>query len=234
HYYGVPEDIAAVPTIMADEAARAYNNKFFKYSATPELMLVFEVDAAAIPTLYGDQPIKVEIDPKTKRDVEEHFRRNLSAATFEPAIFHLPPGVKMRVEKLTSDTKDATFTEFRKNNKAEIREAHRTPGVIIGGADTTYATASIEKAIYLEQVIAPEQERYEQLLMSLFWPELVMIGNKKVAASLDAEGDITINPDIEVAPEDGIGVNPAIWRLDFKEMSVADKNVDAQVHNIYA
>lgn len=233
-YYGIPVDIAAIPTIVADEAARAHNNKFFTFSATPELALVFEVDTAAIPTLYGDQPIKVEIDPNTKRDIEEHFRRNLAAKTFEPAIFHLPPGVKMRVEKLSSEQRDAGWMNFRKANKAEIREAHRTPGVIIGGADTNYATAAIEKAIYLEQVIAPEQETYEQRLMALLWPEMVMVKDKPVPAELNPEGDITINPDIKVAPENGTGVNPNIWKLDFKEMSVADKSVDAQVHNVYA
>jgi PBSX family phage portal protein len=233
-YYGLPVDIAALPTIIGDEAAREYNNKFFKFSATPELALIFEVDATAIPTLYGDQPIKVEIDPNTKRDIEEHFRRNLSAKTFEPAIFHLPPGVKMRVEKLSSEQKDSGWTKFREANKAEIREAHRTPPVVVGGSDTNYANAAIEKSVYLEQVIAPRQEEMEQTLMALLWPELVMIGNKQLPAELAADGDLSINPVIRVSPENGVGVDPTIWRLDFKEMSVADKSVDAQVHNIYA
>lgn len=233
-YYGVPRDISAIPTIMGDEAAREYNNKFFKFAATPELALVFEVDAASIPTYVGDQPVKVEIDPNTKREIEEHFRRNLAAKTFEPAIFHLPPGVKLKIEKLSEPQKDSGWTTFRKNNKSEIREAFRTPGVIVGGADTTYATAAVEKSIYLEQVIAPEQERYEQMLMSLFWPELVMIPDKVVAAEMAEDGDLSIKPTIQVSPDDGIGVDPNIWRLDFKEMSVADKAVDAQVHNVYA
>lgn len=49
-----------------------------------------------------------------------------------------------------------------------------------------------------------------------------------------ADGDLSIKPIIRVAPENGVGVDPTIWRLDFKEMSIADKSVDAQVHNIYA
>lgn len=234
NFYGLPVDLAAIPTIIGDEAAREYNNKFFKFSATPELALIFEVDKTAIPTLYGDQPIKVEIDPNTKRDIEEHFRRNLAAKTFEPAIFHLPPGVTMRVEKLSSEQKDSGWTKFRDANKAEIREAHRTPAVIVGGSDANYANAAVEKAVYLEQVIAPRQEEMETTLMSLLWPELVMISNKKLPAELSPDGDLTVNPIIRVSPENGVGVDPTIWRLDFKEMSVADKSVDAQVHNIYA
>ena len=234
NYYGVPVDIAAISTIIGDEAAREHNNKFFKFSATPELALVFEVDASAIPTLYGDQPIKVEIDPNTKRDVEEHFRRNLSAKTFEPAIFHLPPGVKLDIKKLSSESKDAGWQNFRKANKAEILEAHRTPPVIVGGSESNYANAAIEKSVYLEQVIHPKQEKYESAIMSLMWPELVMIGNKELPAEMSEDGDLTIKPIIRVAPENGIGVDPTIWRIDFKEMSVADKSVDAQVHNIYA
>jgi len=234
NYYGLPVDISAIPTIIGDEAAREYNNKFFKFSATPELALIFEVDATAIPTLYGDQPIKVEIDPNTKRDIEEHFRRNLAAKTFEPAIFHLPPGVKMRVEKLSTEQKDSGWTKFREANKAEIREAHRTPPVVTGGSNTNYANAAIEKSVYLEQVVAPRQEEIEQTLMSLLWPELVMIKNKELPADLSEDGDLSVKPVIRVSPEDGVGVDPTVWRLDFKEMSVADKSVDAQVHNIYA
>jgi len=233
-YYGVPVDIAAIPTIIGDEAARENNNKFFKFSATPELALIFEVDATAIPTLYGDQPIKVELDPNTKRDIEEHFRRNLAAKTFEPALFYLPPGVKLTVEKLSSEQKDAGWQNFRAANKAEILEAHRTPPVIVGGSESNYANAAIEKAIYLEQVIHPRQEKYEQSLMSLLWPELVMIGNKELPAEMAEDGDLSVKPVIRVSPENGVGVDPTIWRLDFKEMSVADKSVDAQVHNIYA
>lgn len=233
-YYGVPCDISAIPTVIGDEAARDYNNKFFKFSATPELALVFSVDAAAIPTIYGDQPVKVEIDPNTKRDIEDHFRRNLATQTFEPAIFHLPPGVKLEIEKLSEPSKDSGWTNFRKNNKAEIMEAHRTPGIIIGSPEANYATAAIAKAIYLEQVIAPEQDTYEQMLMALLWPELVMIGPKPVPAELDADGDLSIKAPVDPSPENGIGIDPNIWRLDFKEMSVADKSVDATVHNIYA
>lgn len=233
-YYGVPVDIAAIPTIIGDENAREHNNKFFRFAATPELALIFEVDSPAIPTLHGDQPIKVEIDKNTKRDIEEHFRRNLAAKTFEPAIFHLPPGVKMRVEKLSSEQKDSGWTTFREKNKSEILEAHRTPPVIVGSADTNYATAAVEKAIYLEQTIAPEQERYEQRLMSLLWPEMVMVEPYSPPAEIAEDGETSIKAPKDISPEDGTGVDPNIWRLDFKEMSVADKSVDAQVHNIYA
>lgn len=233
-YYGVPRDIAAIPTVIGDEAAREYNNKFFKFSATPELALVFSVDANAIPTIYGDQPVKVEIDQNTKRDIEEHFRRNLAASTFEPAIFHLPPGVQLKIEKLSEPQKDSGWTTFRKNNKAEIMEAFRTPGIIIGAPDGNYATAAVAKAIYLEQVISPEQEKYEQYIMALLWPEMVMVGPKPVPAELTEEGDLSIKAKLDPSPKGGVGVDSNLWRLDFKEMSVADKSVDATVHNIYA
>ena len=233
-YYGVPRDIAAIQTIIGDEAARAYNNRFFKFSATPELALVFSVDAAAIPTIYGDQPVKIEIDPNTKRDIEEHFRRTLATQTFEPAIFHLPPGVNLKVEKLSEAQKDSGWTTFREKNKDEIMEAHRCPGIITGTADANYATAAIAKSIYLEQVISPEQEKYEQFLMANLWPEMVMVHPKIVPAELTVDGDLSIKPSVDPSPKGGIGVDPNIWRLDFKEMSVADKAVDATVHNIYA
>jgi PBSX family phage portal protein len=232
-YYGVPRDVAAIVTIAGDEMARNHNIKFFTNSATPEICLVFETPVDTLTGLAGNQPVKPVISEQTKRQIIEHFRRNLRSKTFEPGLFFLPSGVKLTIEKVSQGQKDSGWTKYRQANRDEIRMAFRTPPVIIGdsGSSGGYATAAIEKAVYQEGVIDPEQTRYEQRLMGLLWPELVMITQNRLAPKIEEDGSPAAP--VIIKPEDGSGVNPDIWILEFRSMDVADKAVQAANHQIY-
>lgn len=211
-FYGLPRDIAALSTYAGDEMARNHNVKYLTNAGVPEIALVFEVDAAAMERIFGDQPVRIEIPDEVKVQIEEHFRYNLSSPHYQPGIFHLPMGVRLRIERLSQPNRDAGWAQYRNANKLEALRAWRTPGVIIGDADAQYATATVQKHIYLEQVIEPEQRIYAELLMNHLWPEM---------------------HDIEDASHDGAGVDPEWFALRFLKMSVADKAVDATVHNVY-
>lgn len=233
-YYGAPRDISGIVSIAGDEQARNHNIKYFNNGATPELALVFEVDTSAFPQIAGDQPVKINIPENVKRQILEHFRKNLSAATFEPALFYLPAGVKLKVERLSRGQTDSGWTKFRDANKAEIRGVFRVPPVILGDSDAgNYASAAIQKQNFLEQVIEPEQNKYQQKMMNLIWPELTMIKSDTVAPIIDENGNMTVPAQNKVAPEDGSGVNKRVWILKFNQMRVYDKTVDAQNDNIY-
>lgn len=212
-FYGLPRDVAAFPTYAGDELARNQNIKYLSNAAVPEIALIFEVDMTAMDKMFGDEIIKVEIPEEVKQEIEAHFRYNLSSPLYQPGIFHLPMGVRLRIERLSQQNRDAGWAQYRLANKAESLRAFRTPAVVIGDAEAAqYATAAIQKAIYLEQVIQPEQRDDAEMLMDLLWPEIT---------------------DIEGSSEDGRGVNPSWFALKFRQMSVADKAIDAQVHNIY-
>lgn len=214
-FYGMPRDIAALATYAGDEMARNHNVKYLNNAAVPELALVFEVDAAAMEKMFGDQPVRIEVPEDVKVQIEEHFRYNLSSPHYHPGIFHLPMGVRLRIERLSQPNRDAAWTTYRTANKAEILRAWRTPAVIIGDAEAAqYATAAVQKHIYLEQVIEPEQRKYAEQLMNMLWPEITDIPEA-------SEGDA------------GSGIDPEWFSLRFVKMSVADKAVDSSVHNIY-
>lgn len=231
-YYGQPRDVAAFVTIAGDEMARNHNIKFFSHSATPELALVFTVDNPSMPTMAGNQPVKVSIPASVKQKIVHHFRKNLGTKYFEPGLFFLPNGVNLRIEKLSQGQKDSGWTQYRNSNRSEIRMAFRTPPVIIGDTEnSTYATAAIEKSVYQEGVIAPEQERYQQRLMGLLWPELVMIQDKSLPVIIEEDGN-PASP-VQIKPEDSSGVDPDKWILEFKKMATADKAVVATNHQIY-
>ncbi len=234
-FYGLPRDIAAITTIYGDELARNHNTKFFTHSATPELLLIFEVDKTALPQNVGNQPVKVEIPREVKKEIEDHFRRTLSSNTFKPGIFHLPPGVKLKIERLSAEQKDAGWINYRKENRNELRIAFQTPPVIIAdtGEGSNYATALAEKSVYLEQVIEPEQRKYQGDLMWCLWPELVKVEPPKKPMEIAEDGDSTVPKQVDIKPKDGTGVNPHVWKLEFLRMTIADLATLAQIHNIY-
>lgn len=234
-FYGLPRDIAAITTIYGDELARNHNTKFFTHSATPELLLIFEVDKSYIQNAVGSQPTKVTLPSEIKREIEDHFRRTLSSSSFKPGIFHLPPGVTLRIERLSAEQKDAGWINFRKENRNEIRIAFQTPPVVVAdmGEGSSYGTALVEKSVYLEQVIEPEQRKYQGDLMWCLWPEMTQVEAPKLPMIVDETGDSTLPKQISIGPKDGTGVNPHIWKLEFLRMTIADQATLAQIHNIY-
>lgn len=238
NYYGVPRDIAAITTMYGDELARNHNTKFFTHSATPDLLLIFEVDksmASGRGGAPGAQGPRVSIPEATKAAIENHFRRNLTSAAFTPGIFHLPPGVTLRIERLSQEQKDAGWTSYRKENRAEVQIAFQTPGVLIANtADgSNYATSMQEKSLYLESVVQPEQVRYQERLMAKIWPELTRVKAPETPDEVDAEGDVSRPERVDIKPAEGTGVNRHIWKLNFTRMSIADAATLAQIHNIY-
>jgi PBSX family phage portal protein len=231
-YYGAPRDVSAIVTIAGDEMARNHNIKFFTHSATPEICLVFEQSVSSLPTISGDQPVKVNIPEATKRQIVQHFRKNLAAKTFEPGMFFLPSGVSLKIEKISQGQRDSGWTKYRDANRAEVRMAFRTPPVIVGDtAGSGYATAAIEKQVYQEGVIGPEQTRYEQRLMGLLWPEFTMITQNLLAPKVEEDGSLAAP--VKIKPDKSSGVDPDVWLLEFKEMAIADQAVAAANHQIY-
>lgn len=232
-FYGEPRDVAAIPTYFGDELARRLNTKFFTHGATPEIMLVFSFDPSLLKSAIGNQAVKMTMPPKIKQELTDHFRRTLTSNTLTPGIFHLPAGVTMKVERLSSDQREAGWGEYRKANKAEVQTAFRTPSTIIVGESSNYAAAMAEKGVYLEQVIQPEQTELQDTLMNKLWPELTMIKRGDPEVILAEDGDHSRPKQLPIAPEGGTGVNKHIWKLAFTRMTTMDMVSLAQIDNIY-
>lgn len=233
-YYGVPRDTGTYVTIAGDEQARNHNVKFFTHSAVPDLIIAFEVDESALEKEFGDQPVRIDVPDDFKFAVMEHFRRSLSSQSFEPGIFYLPQGVKMNLERISQGQKDAGWVNYRKENRAEIRMAFGVPPVILGDTEGSgYATAAIEKGIFLEQIISPEQLRYSERLMGLLWPEMLGVHPEVPAPVINEKGEMEPKDVVDVTPPGGTGIDPDVWRLEFTKMAVMDQISVAQTHNIY-
>lgn len=234
-YYGIPRDVGVFVTIAGDEMARNHNVKFFTHSAVPDLLLIFEIDYNSLPSWVGDAPVKVEIPDELRYQVFEHFRRSLSSQNFEPGLFYLPMGIKLRVERISQGQKDSGWTKYRAENRSEIRMAFGVPPIVIGDVSSGgYATVVTEKALFQEQMVGPEQVRYQQRLMGILWPEMVMIKSIQGPPVVTEEGDLEHSILVDASPRgSGAGVDPETWFLEFNQMKITDQASSAQMHNIY-
>ena len=215
-FYGLPRDISCLNTYAGDELARNHNLKYLANGAIPEVALVFSIDPAALDKIYGDAAtVEVEIDDNTKNQIEDYFRRNLSAPYYQPGLFFLPGGVQMRIERLSQQSKDASWVNYRKANKEEIRMAFHTPPVVLAEDSSAYATAQVQLKVWNDFVIQPEQQRYAARLMNCLWDDLPIE---------------ELQRGVEV---DGQGVDPNHYRLKFMSITTQDKVQQAQSDSIY-
>lgn len=232
-FYGEPRDVPAIPTYFGDEQARKQNNKFFTHGATPEVLLVFRVNPNDAKTIYGSGNLNVKIPESFKKDMENFFRRTLTSKELVPGILNLPAGVELKVERLSSEQKEAGWSKFREDNRKEIQEAFRTPDVILALSGSNYASAMAEKSVYLEQVIEPEQTSLSEKLMRRLWPEMTSIIMKNSPAVIDEEGNEKKPRQLALSAPGRTGVNHRVWKLAFNRMSILDATAQAQIDNIY-
>jgi len=153
--------IAAAQVAMDDAAS----------SASVSLFLSNFFGSDAIPVTMVVMP---EATENAERDrVETWFKRKLKAlAGSAQRVLGIRGDIKL--EKLTSNLKDYDFTSIDKHATDQIAHAFEIPKSILTAESTNYATAQVERRIYLEDTIAPRCKMFEQVLN----PFLAEIGQR--------------------------------------------------------
>lgn len=180
-YYGTPDSIPAIRTMIGDQAAVNYNITFFKNFATPQY-------AVYITGNFKDQPILDDEGKPTgksvlQRSIEDRFRE-VQQNPHGNMVFMIPskggadgPPITITFEKLSVDIKDSSFRMYREANRDEIISAHRVDPYRamvfqkgnLGGGNTV---SSIVKENYKETTINPKQRRIESLVnKNVIWNE---------------------------------------------------------------
>jgi capsid portal protein len=160
--YGLPRDVALAADYLADKLAVESNVSFFDSSGTPPTVIF----VAGEESREGGT-VKFKVPQQTVDRIAGTLKADAGHRR-RVAIVPVPPGTKADVHQLgqVSD-RDMGFIEFRKDNKSRILAAFRMAPIFI--SDTGSAgryTAEVERAITLEQVFDPEQDRYEAKLVN--------------------------------------------------------------------
>jgi PBSX family phage portal protein len=154
-FYGVPDIVAAMPSLIGDALASQYNIDYFQNKAVPRYIV----------TLKGAQ-LTAEAEDKLFRFLQTGLKGQNHRTLYIPL-----PGdsdgnkVEFKMDPIESGVQEGSFFNYRKQNRDDILVAHQVPLSKIGGGDAAGVAASISQdRTFKEQVTRPEQTKLEKIL----------------------------------------------------------------------
>jgi PBSX family phage portal protein len=154
-FYGVPDVIAAMPSLLGDALASQYNIDYFGNKAVPRYVV----------TLKGAQ-LSQEAEDKMFRFLQAGLKGQNHRTLYIPL-----PGdsdlnkVEFKMEAIESGVQEGSFSQYRKQTRDDILIAHQVPLSKLGGSDSSQIAASLaQDRTFKEQVARPAQRNLEKIL----------------------------------------------------------------------
>lgn len=154
-FYGVPDIISAMSSLVGDQLAAQYNIDYFNNKAVPRYIV----------TLKG---------AKLSGDAEDKLFRFLQTGLKSQShrTLYIPlPGdsdgnkVEFDMKPIENGIQEASFKEYRKANRDDILIAHQVPISKLGGGDSSAIAAALaQDRTFKEQVARPMQEYLEKVI----------------------------------------------------------------------
>jgi PBSX family phage portal protein len=154
-FYGIPDIIAAMPSLVGDQLASQYNIDYFENKAVPRYVV----------TLKG---AKLSGDAEDK--MFRFLQTGLKAQSHRTLYIPLPGDtdtnkVEFKMEPIENGIQDGSFKEYRKQNRDDILIAHQVPMSKLGGADSGGIAAALSQdRTFKEQVSRPAQRHLEKIV----------------------------------------------------------------------
>lgn len=149
-FYGVPDIISALGSLLGQIEARDYNLRFFENNAVPDYAIVIEGG---------------EFTPESKKTIKAYFENELKGSSHKTLVLPVEEGVKVTFEKLTVEVRDSSFRLYRADNRDEIIRAHGIPPRRIGVAESGglggTGEAKWQAENYKTSIVRPSQEILE-------------------------------------------------------------------------
>jgi PBSX family phage portal protein len=156
-YYGVPDIVAALPSLIGDTLASQYNIDYFENKAVPRYIV----------TLKG---AKLSADAEDK--MFRFLQTGLKSQSHRTLYIPLPGDtdstkVEFKMEPIENGVQEGSFEKYRKQNRDDILVAHQVPISKLGGADSGIAAAMSQDRTFKEQIARPEQEKIEKFVAKI-------------------------------------------------------------------
>jgi PBSX family phage portal protein len=154
-YYGVPDIVAAFPSLIGDQLASQYNIDYFENKAVPRYVI----------TLKG---AKLSSDAEDK--MFRFLQTGLKAQSHRTLYIPLPGDtdnskVEFKMDPIENGIQDGSFKEYRKQNRDDILIAHQVPISKLGGSETGATASSLaQDRTFKEQVSRPAQQDLEKII----------------------------------------------------------------------
>ena len=157
----MPDHVPALGDILGDESAQLYQVQFFKNNAVPRIAICVE----------GGQ-----LDEDTKSYILSYLREGIRGEAHQTLLLQTQPGAgeaKIHIEKLTVGTsEEADFMAYRRWCRDTVIMAHRvSPSKVTIVEDANRSNTTDQDKTFKEQVLKPDQERYEARIQWLLEDE---------------------------------------------------------------
>ncbi len=154
-YYGIPDVIAALQSIKGDQFASQYNIDYFENKAVPRYIV----------TVKGAQ-----LSPESEDRLFRFLQTGLKGQNHRTLYVPLPSDsegnkVEFDMHPVENTVQDASFKDYRRQNRDDILMAHQVPLSKLGGVDGAAVAASISQdRTFKEQVTRPVQRHLNKII----------------------------------------------------------------------
>lgn len=161
-FYGVPDIISAITSLHGDQLASQYNIDYFGNKGVPRYVV----------TLKG---AKLSADAEDK--MFRFLQNSLKGQNHRTLYIPLPGDsdnnkVEFKMEPVENGVQEASFKEYRRQNRDDILIAHQVPLSKIGGGDTaSIANALSQDRTFKEQVSRPAQNNLGKMINKIIKEE---------------------------------------------------------------
>lgn len=180
--YGTPAGVTAYGAMLAQLKIDQYNLSFFSNKGVPQYAIIFEgvsppsseegLLSTSADVDGDDNPVEMAPSETAMLEatIEEFFKRKLAGSDRSVLVLTMFGEAKVKFERLSNDTLEASFADYEKRNRETVRIAHRIPGPALGIYETANLgggrdTAAMKR--YRDHIVAPGQRVFENVVNAL-------------------------------------------------------------------
>lgn len=183
HYYGVPDIIPAIGSVMGNLNIQDYLLQFFDHNAIPQYAVIIK---------------GAKLTKEVTNLIQHYFSQDIKGQNHKTLIIPLPTGgseVEIEFKKLAEETKEGSFQQTRKNNQEAIMVSHGVSPAIIGIADAASlgsGKGQSQSENYKNRIVEPSQREWETLITELLFKKGLGIGTVQLLFNSLDLGDHTL------------------------------------------
>lgn len=176
-YYGIPDWVAEIQTMVADQEARRFNREFFEYDAMPQYAVLVEGGSLTEDSREDVRNLVKNLQSKKGRRVAVLEAEDLADHGIET-----DGSPTITIEPLTQQgDEDMSFIEFRKLNEHEVSKVHQIPPQLMGRMESANRSNSKEAVRdFVKTVIEPAQQRFAERLYRVIHQQVLDIQDWKL------------------------------------------------------
>lgn len=172
--YGTPAGVQALSSMLALRKIEEYNLQFFESKGVPQYAVVIKglssKQRPGSPGRVGAVRTK-DMAAQVTQAVTKFFTENIRKADRSVLVVQLTGDVEITFEKLSSDSVEASFAEYEKRMREDIRLAHRIPPAALGineeKANIGSGRDGTQMKRYRDHIVAPGQRTVAAFINTL-------------------------------------------------------------------